>query len=73
MFLVLEVAEEDVLRMYLKDRVENGDFISSVSDKIWLGDVIKVMDMSSVEYQMEVPQDGGDEVLLGSLNGFWLV
>ncbi|CAM8969542.1 unnamed protein product [Rhodiola kirilowii] len=58
---VAEVAEEDVLRMYFKDRGENGDFISSLSDKIWLGDVMKVLEMDSGDYQAEDEQYGDEE------------
>uniref|UniRef100_A0A7N0RIS1 CGL160/ATPI domain-containing protein n=1 Tax=Kalanchoe fedtschenkoi TaxID=63787 RepID=A0A7N0RIS1_KALFE len=46
--------------MYLKEREENGDFISSVSDKIWLRDVMKVMDMGLGSDQEEAREDGDE-------------
>ncbi|CAN8252570.1 unnamed protein product [Cochlearia groenlandica] len=44
---VSELVEEDVLEMFLKDREENGDFISRVSDRIWLREVLESIDLSS--------------------------
>lgn len=38
---------EDVLQMFLKDREENGDFISKVSDRLWLREVLESIDLSS--------------------------
>ena len=38
---------EDVLQMFLKDREENGDFISKVSDRLWLRDVLESIDLNS--------------------------
>ncbi|EOA21107.1 hypothetical protein CARUB_v10001448mg [Capsella rubella] len=44
---VSELVEEDVLQMFLKDREENGDFISKVSDRLWLRDILESIDLSS--------------------------
>ncbi|XP_010421021.1 PREDICTED: uncharacterized protein LOC104706520 [Camelina sativa] len=41
------VVEEDVLQMFLKDREENGDFISKVSDRLWLREILESIDLSS--------------------------
>lgn len=38
---------EDVLQMFLKDREENGDFISKVSDRLWLKEVLESIDLNS--------------------------
>lgn len=35
-----ELAEDDVLRTFIKERELNGDFITKVSDRIWLGEAI---------------------------------
>ncbi|XP_010535702.1 PREDICTED: uncharacterized protein LOC104810925 [Tarenaya hassleriana] len=42
-----EIVEEDVLQMFLKDREANGDFISRVSDKLWLKEFLKYVDDDS--------------------------
>ncbi|XP_013630302.1 PREDICTED: uncharacterized protein LOC106336120 isoform X2 [Brassica oleracea var. oleracea] len=44
---VSELVGEDVLQMFLKDREENGDFISKVSDRLWLRDVLESIDLNS--------------------------
>lgn len=44
---VSEVVGEDVLQMFLKDREENGDFISKVSDRLWLREVLQSIDLNS--------------------------
>ncbi|KAJ4868950.1 hypothetical protein Rs2_49502 [Raphanus sativus] len=44
---VSELVGEDVLQMFLKDREENGDFISKVSDRLWLREVLESIDLSS--------------------------
>ncbi|CAE6114660.1 unnamed protein product [Arabidopsis arenosa] len=44
---VSELVEEDVLQMFLKDREENGDFISKVSDRLWLKDILESIDLNS--------------------------
>lgn len=41
------VEEEDVLQMFLKDREENGDFISKVSDRLWLRETLESIDLNS--------------------------
>lgn len=46
-FIVSEVVGEDVLQMFLKDREENGDFISKVSDRLWLREVLQSIDLNS--------------------------
>ncbi|KFK23150.1 hypothetical protein AALP_AAs64104U000500 [Arabis alpina] len=44
---VIELVEEDVLQMFLKDREENGDFISRVSDRLWLREILDSIDVNS--------------------------
>ncbi|KAF3515050.1 hypothetical protein F2Q69_00000927 [Brassica cretica] len=44
---VSELVGEDVLQMFLKDREENGDFISKVSDMLWLREVLESIDLNS--------------------------
>lgn len=39
-----EVAEEDILQMFFKDRELNGDFISKASDMFWLKGASKFAD-----------------------------
>ncbi|KAK8550779.1 hypothetical protein V6N13_119280 [Hibiscus sabdariffa] len=46
---VSESVEENVLEMFFKDREENGDFISKVSDKLWQREVLKVVDTNASE------------------------
>ncbi|KAG2297390.1 hypothetical protein Bca52824_044059 [Brassica carinata] len=67
---VSELVGEDVLQMFLKDREENGDFISKVSDRLWLRDVLESIDLNSngassaigLEYtQQERLVDGADD------------
>ncbi|KAH9659696.1 NF-kappa-B inhibitor-like protein [Citrus sinensis] len=41
---VSEVAEEDILQMFFKDRELNGDFISKASDMFWLKGTSKFVD-----------------------------
>ncbi|KAA8544294.1 hypothetical protein F0562_022306 [Nyssa sinensis] len=41
---VSELAEDDVLRTFFKERELNGDFIARVSDRLWLRDVVKFVD-----------------------------
>ncbi|KDO36001.1 hypothetical protein CISIN_1g033557mg [Citrus sinensis] len=41
---VSEVAEEDILQMFFKDRELNGDFISKASDMFWLKGASKFAD-----------------------------
>ncbi|KAL9416552.1 hypothetical protein AB3S75_039695 [Citrus x aurantiifolia] len=44
---VCEVAEEDVLQMFFKDRELNGDFISKTSDMFWLMGALKFVDFDA--------------------------
>ncbi|BAB08332.1 unnamed protein product [Arabidopsis thaliana] len=44
---VSELVEEDVLQMFMKDREENGDFISKVSDRLWLKEILESIDVNS--------------------------
>ena len=39
-----EVAEEDILQMFFKDRELNGDFVSKASDMFWLTGASKFVD-----------------------------
>ena len=39
-----ELAGEDVLRMFFKERELNGDFISKASDMLWQREVMKFVD-----------------------------
>lgn len=36
-----------MLQMFLKDREENGDFISRVSDRLWLREILESIDVNS--------------------------
>lgn len=42
-----EVAREDVLQMFLKDRQLNGDFISKVSDFLWSKENIEFAELET--------------------------
>ncbi|KAM7496955.1 hypothetical protein LguiA_021369 [Lonicera macranthoides] len=46
---VNEVAEDDVLYTFVKERELNGDFIAKVSDRLWLREVINFVDKNSNE------------------------
>ncbi|KAJ0021145.1 hypothetical protein Pint_31809 [Pistacia integerrima] len=52
---VCEVAEDDVLHMFLKERELNGDFISKASDLLWQREVAKFVDADTV-YVANSPQ-----------------
>lgn len=41
---VNELAEDDVLYTFVKERELNGDFIAKVSDRLWLREVINFVD-----------------------------
>ncbi|EEF38572.1 uncharacterized protein LOC8263311 [Ricinus communis] len=65
---VRELAEEDVLRMFLKEREVNGDFISKASDMFWLREVMELVDFDAAkladnsqeaEQIMESQDEGG--------------
>ncbi|KAF8084931.1 hypothetical protein N665_0693s0022 [Sinapis alba] len=68
---VSELVGEDVLQMFLKDREENGDFISKVSDRLWLREVLESIDLNSdnggassaigLEDNQERLMDGADD------------
>ncbi|KAM7502314.1 hypothetical protein LguiB_001218 [Lonicera macranthoides] len=44
-----EVAEDDVLYTFVKERELNGDFIAKVSDRLWLREVINFVDKNPNE------------------------
>ncbi|XP_065868683.1 uncharacterized protein [Euphorbia lathyris] len=65
---VRELVEEDVLKMFLKERELNGDFVSKASDMFWLREVMKFVDFDDdkpddipqeVEQVIESDDDGG--------------
>ncbi|KAL1199208.1 hypothetical protein V5N11_005565 [Cardamine amara subsp. amara] len=58
---VSELVEEDVLQMFLKDREENGDFISRVSDRLWLKEVLESIDVNSNGASSTVALDDNQE------------
>ncbi|CAN1310511.1 hypothetical protein LINPERPRIM_LOCUS28096 [Linum perenne] len=41
---VSELADEDVLQMFLEERAESGDLVSKICDMFWQGDLIKLVD-----------------------------
>lgn len=41
---VTELEEDDVLHDFFKERELNGDFITKVSDRLWLGEVKNFVD-----------------------------
>ncbi|KAL5579764.1 hypothetical protein UlMin_012206 [Ulmus minor] len=45
---VSEIAEDDVLETFLRERQLNGDFISKVSDMFWQREVMKVVESEAV-------------------------
>ncbi|XP_044483877.1 uncharacterized protein LOC123209800 isoform X1 [Mangifera indica] len=68
---VSEVAEDDVLQMFLKERELNGDFISKVSDLFWQRGVAnaKYVDADTV-YVADTPQQAEQVVETGNDDGF---
>ncbi|CAA7061098.1 unnamed protein product [Microthlaspi erraticum] len=61
---VSELVEEDVLQMFLKDREENGDFISKVSDRLWLRENLESIDLNSNGASSTVELDNQEESLI---------
>lgn len=48
-FIVRELIADDVLKMFLKEREQNGDFVSKASDMFWLGEVMKFVDFDDAK------------------------
>ncbi|GAY68239.1 hypothetical protein CUMW_262560 [Citrus unshiu] len=79
---VSEVAEEDILQMFFKDRELNGDFISKASDMFWLkgaskfadsdADAGKFADNSEQAHQV-IESDNNDGFLKLSKTREWLL
>ncbi|TXG73565.1 hypothetical protein EZV62_002144 [Acer yangbiense] len=66
-----EVAEDDVLQMFLKDREVNGDFISRASDMFWLREVVKFVDADSDATRLaDTPQQSDQDVGSDNDDGF---
>ena len=51
-----ELVEDDVLRMFLKDRELNGDFIFKAFDMFWLREVMDLVDFDATKRD-DSPQD----------------
>ncbi|XP_050203622.1 uncharacterized protein LOC126653726 isoform X2 [Mercurialis annua] len=60
---VREVAEDEVLRMFLRDRVVNGDLISKASDMFWLREVIDLVDLDAAQLPHNPQQQQQEEVM----------
>ncbi|ESQ42192.1 hypothetical protein EUTSA_v10014124mg [Eutrema salsugineum] len=61
---VSELVEEDVLQMFLKDREENGDFISKVSDRLWFREILESIDLNSDGASSTTGLDNNQESLM---------
>ncbi|CAF2120726.1 uncharacterized protein BNAA03G08490D [Brassica napus] len=61
---VSELVGEDVLQMFLKDREENGDFISKVSDRLWLREVLESVDLNSYGASSAIGLEDNQESLM---------
>lgn len=57
---VSDLEDDDVFQTFLKERMSSGDFISRVSDTLWLGKVITIDDRESDASQQPV-ETLGDE------------
>lgn len=71
---VSEVAEDDVLQMFLKERELNGDFISKVSDLFWQRGVAnaKYVDADTV-YVADTPQQAEQVYWISNLLNFGFI
>ncbi|KAJ6836954.1 uncharacterized protein M6B38_325470 [Iris pallida] len=47
-----EIVDEDITRMFLKERQVSGDFISKASDILWRGDMLKIDDSENNSLQV---------------------
>ncbi|KAH9659656.1 NF-kappa-B inhibitor-like protein [Citrus sinensis] len=79
---VSEVAEEDILQMFFKDRELNGDFISKASDMFWLMGASKFIDSdadagkfanNSEQAHQVIESDNDDGFLKLSKTHEWLL
>lgn len=59
-FIVSELAEDDVLRVFLRERQLNGDFISKACDKFWQRGVAEFVDVDDDKLS-DIPQ-GSEQV-----------
>lgn len=66
---VSEVAEEDVLVTFFKERDLNGDFISKASDVLWKRDIVKFVDEEG-ERHIDVPQQSEEVMGTDYVGGF---
>ncbi|WCJ41869.1 hypothetical protein M5689_022709 [Euphorbia peplus] len=53
---VRELVEEDVLKMFIKERELNGDLVSRASDLLWLKEVMKFVDFDDAKLD-DIPQE----------------
>ncbi|CAN0880011.1 hypothetical protein LINGRAHAP2_LOCUS13413 [Linum grandiflorum] len=58
---VSELADEDVLQMFLEERAESGDFVSKICDMFWQGDLIKLVD-AGISKPVETPAQEVEQV-----------
>ncbi|CAN1797083.1 hypothetical protein LINPERHAP1_LOCUS21137 [Linum perenne] len=69
---VSELADEDVLQMFLEERAESGDLVSKICDMFWQGDLIKLVDAdvakpiihTSTQEQEQVTEDDQEDGFL---------
>lgn len=57
-----EIAEDDVLRTFIKERELSGDFIAKVSDRIWLREAINSYDNAVIAEDAENNVQSPEEV-----------
>ncbi|XP_072976184.1 uncharacterized protein [Typha angustifolia] len=65
-----DIAGEDVMQIFLKERQLNGDFISKASDMLWGGNDFKVDELETTIMQENIQQY--DEVVEDETNGGFL-
>lgn len=65
-----ELAEDDVLRVFLRERQLNGDFISKACDKFWQRGVAEFVDVDDDKLS-DIPQ-GSEQVMESDNNGGFL-
>ncbi|KAJ6897203.1 hypothetical protein NC651_023159 [Populus alba x Populus x berolinensis] len=65
-----ELAEDDVLRVFLRERQLNGDFISKACDKFWQRGVAEFVDIDDDKLS-DTPQ-GSEQVMESDNNGGFL-
>ncbi|XP_034892962.1 uncharacterized protein [Populus alba] len=65
-----ELAEDDVLRVFLRERQLNGDFISKACDKFWQSGVAEFVDVDDDKLS-DIPQES-EQVMESDNNGGFL-